>query len=378
MKFNFITKLKTRFKAIIYVKLPLYFGFLHTIIKLYHQSIISIRKNIGKSMLFINYVFAAKSTYGIKLLARVVAFASLLQNNLRMKKNLFLLLTMAKFDNPRLITLGLALLSVLTISNLFLVNQVYAQSSYISLKFAHLPQDGDDALSDSLYIKSTDATYPDLYANFRFPQRNRHNWTAQVKWYVDDRLLDQSEVVNDNNEVMLMSQFGVWHLHKFGGPNSGDITLYGEADNVINRKIYFDPNDSAINSLVPGSKARVELILKVTRTGAEVTNMTVLNIEHNSTIFWDTNSSTELFEHTGSATLNDDKEATLKTFHTPTSELSFKSKLYDGAAAVDEQTLTESQAGGEWTYTQLMVGGLSIMKPRVVMQNVLMSSLIPT
>ena len=42
-----------------------------------------------------------------------------------------------------------------------------------------------------------------------------------------------------------------------------------------------------------------------------------------------------------SADIGDDKVGTIKTYHTPISELSFVSKLYDGSANATEATLTE-------------------------------------
>ena len=78
--------------------------------------------------------------------------------------------------------------------------------------------------------------------------------------------------------------------------------------------IRFEPNDAAINSLAPGSRARVVLDLQLT-TGNHPDGTTIFNvgnhfdatlfIEHNTSAIWDSNSSPNLFEETSSSTIND-------------------------------------------------------------------------
>ena len=258
---------------------------------------------------------------------------------------------------------SLVVLSLLTISNIFVTNQVEANhnNKYISMKWEDermksgaTEQSGHEK---TLRLKNNTTDHPNFPGEFRIDRSDMDSWTAQVKWYLNGNMQGQSAVFNQARELIIPSPYGTWRIDLPDVPAPGqpnNLTPgyedYLPTDGLDNR---FEPNDVAINSLPPGSNAKVVLDLELVRDLSHLNRPNhfdaTLFIEHNTSATWDSNSSPNLFEVTSSSTINDNPDATIKTFHTPTSELSFTSKLYNGTALVDTRTLTENS--GTWTHS---------------------------
>ena len=109
----------------------------------------------------------------------------------------------------------------------------------------------------------------------------------------------------------------------------------------------FQISSTEIANIPLDSRARIRLNLRVP-DGVE--EHSTLHLVHNTATYWDTDKSASLTEKSGDTGIGSNKEGKIKTYHSTLTDLTFKSKLYDGSTPVDEQNLVVNQAGDEWSY----------------------------
>ncbi len=292
------------------------------------------------------------TTFVHKLVAIFTGFVSLMHRVLCMIKRHNIKLNFPKFGVLRLMISGLATLSVLAITDVFTPNQAEAnQNRYISMKWederkkpSATEQSGHEK---TLLLKNNSTDHPNFAGEFRIDIDDADSWTAQIKWYVDDELQGQTAVYNQAKDLRIPSHFGTWIFDVPDVPDPGATIPnrndgYKEYTPDRGQNNRFEPNDAAINNLAPGSNAKIVLDLELVRNADRLNTGNhfdaTLFIEHNTAATWNDNSNRVIATAASSAA---DKEAKIKTFHTPTTELSFTSKFYDGTTAVDSQDLTE-------------------------------------
>ena len=272
-----------------------------------------------------------------KLIALFAGFVSLMQGVLYMIKSQNQKLNIPKFGLLRLAVSSLAVLSVLMISNVFTLDQAEAHHAFISMKWDdEYTGSEQDHHEKTLLLRNNSTNHTRFGGDVRMLREDLDAWSAQVKWYIDDVLQGQSELYQQATNLEIPSHFGTWKIDlpvPTGTNNSSGYQAYDSQDHG------FEPNDAAINNLPPGSKAKVVLDLQLTRNHMNVGNHfdATLFIEHNTAATWNDNSKRVISTAASSAA---DKEATIKTHHTPTSELSFTSQFYDGTTDVDSNALT--------------------------------------
>ena len=282
------------------------------------------------------------TTLAHKLATLFAGYVSLMQGVLCMTKQQIQILDMRKFGFLRCVVSGLVVLSVLAITDVFTPNQAEANHGYISMKWAdELGGPTEQSHHEkTLLLKGNSTDHPNMAGQIRMWGQGLDGWTAQIKWYIDDELQGESELYEQARSLTIPSHFGTWTINIPGVPDPGQpvpSNLHGYRPYLSNQN--FAPNDAAINNLPPGSKAKVVLDLQLTKVHMNTGNHfdATLFIEHNTAATWNDNSNRVIATAASSAA---DKEAKIKTFHTPTSELSFISKFYDGTTAVDSQDLT--------------------------------------
>ena len=111
-----------------------------------------------------------------------------------------------------------------------------------------------------------------------------------------------------------------------------------------------------INNIPLGSRARIEVELTVP---TEVSTKAILHLVHNTSPSWNGEFSASLTESESTGDFSVNKEATITTYHDTLSEISFKSKLFDGSSTATQdvpltrQDLVPTDAGDwvgdEWT-----------------------------
>ena len=300
------------------------------------------------------------TTLARELIVLLAGFVSLIQGVFCIKKQKVQNRYKPRFGIARLAMYGLTVLSILAITNVFTLNQAEAHHAFISMKWDdEYTGSEQDHHEKTLLLRNNSTNHTRFGGDVRMLREDLDAWSAQVKWYIDDVLQGQSPLYQQATELEIPSHFGTWKIDlpvPAGTNNSSGYQAYDSQDHG------FEPNDAAINNLPPGSRAKVVLDLQLTRNHMNIGNHfdATLFIEHNTAATWNDNSNRVIATAASSAA---DKEATIKTHHTPTSELSFTSKFYDGTTDVDSNPLaplspavTVGSKTYQWGYTDTSGG----------------------
>ena len=207
-----------------------------------------------------------------------------------------------------------------------------------------------DQNSAVIGITSTSATYNSMSAITEALYADRNDLTAQATINVNGTESTSNTVTGHGT---VQTNYGNWILNNDWTDDSGAGTATAR----------FEPNSTIINNITPGTIVKLELNLTVP---TNVTSKTTITIAHNTTVLWSSGGSTvrEVPDTTASSTRND---ATITTFHTPVSALSFKAKLFDNTASGSEVTFSREEKvsdpgwdGQEWvadvTYGEWVIG----------------------
>ena len=234
-------------------------------------------------------------------------------------------------------------------------------NSYLSVKFnAHsqlsiitYPRDQIVANPDldliheevaTLFVKDTTTDYTDFGTTLRIRGKDIDDARFQAQWYINNTFEDETDQLGKNNTFS--TPYGDWVIDNSLGNSNSEHTSNGNSK--------FVPNDTAINNLDPGQKVRIVLNKEVP---TNVTRTTILHIVHNTSPSWNGTASAALTERQSTGDFSTNKEATITTYHNTLSEISFKSKLYDGSAnptqdlPLAREELVSSWSGMEWTAT---------------------------
>ncbi len=221
--------------------------------------------------------------------------------------------------------------------------------SYISVKFrTHSNENTQLSIHNSsidrenheiatLYIRDPMTDYTNLTTITRLRGKDEDDVRFQVKWYENGVFVNQSSKEGLDND--LVSPYGTWVV---------DDDLGNEANEhmTTTNVVVFEPNDDGIDAIPPSSRIMVELNKEVP---TNVTNTTILHFVHNTATTWNSNSTTSITGNPNTYDVGVPKYATIKTYHSTLSDLSFKSKLYNGSRTSEDVTLSETS--GEWTHT---------------------------
>ena len=196
----------------------------------------------------------------------------------------------------------------------------------------------------TLYIKDTTTDYTDFGTTLRIRGKDIDDARFQAQWYINNTFEDETDKLGKNNTFS--TPYGDWVIDNSLGNSNSEHTSNGNSK--------FVPNDTAINNLDPGQKVRIVLNKEVP---TNVTRTTILHIVHNTSPSWNGTASAALTERQSTGDFSTNKEATITTYHNTLSEISFKSKLYDGSAnptqdlPLAREELVSSWSGMEWTAT---------------------------
>ena len=197
----------------------------------------------------------------------------------------------------------------------------------------------NDAREAALYI--LDPTVDHRVNNTTWILEHEINMlTVSANWYLNGSTTGEGIADSETNvgHGTFSTDIGKWVLPSGNWDNR-------HSPHNFNDDSRFEMTSSELAKIPLDSRARIELDVSVP-TG--VTNKSILHIYHNTASYWNSDKSATLEELPNNADIGDDKVGTIKTYQTPLSVISFKSKLYDGSANATEATLTETS--GEWTH----------------------------
>ena len=190
---------------------------------------------------------------------------------------------------------------------------------------------------DSRVIAITDlqATYPNMTAQTSALYADRDNLVAVASITANGNTTTSNTVRARHGNVH--TNYGRWVLND-------DWTELTDGSGHATATARFEPNSTVINNIAAGSIVTIALNLTVP---TNVTSTTTITIAHNTSVLWSDGEDTvrEIPETTEANTRN---EATITTFHTPVSELTFKSKLFDDSAVPSEVPLEKAEKVTEW------------------------------
>ena len=280
---------------------------------------------------------------------------------------------------------GLVVLTILATSNIFVTNQVNAQTTpYMSIKWWHrtnnhtlCPDTNNDAEErchheDTITIYGTETTRSDFYDGagyntaiktdptngqrlegvVRHLGHDAQKWTAQLKWFLKEDQLGTANAIEvgstditsvaSTNRHRLDSPYGYWDLWAQSGVNA------------VSQQWWY-PNVDGIKNLPPGSVATLELIGRIPQRNNLVNRFSnKLFIRHNTSATWDaasrnTSSVRDIAEQPNSSTINDERTATIATHESDFTNFSYKSKHYVGTNSAVENPLTQEDVDPDWT-----------------------------
>ena len=192
-----------------------------------------------------------------------------------------------------------------------------------------------DQTSRVIAITDQQATYPNMIAQTSALYADRDSLVAVASISVGGNTTSSNTLSARHGNVQ--TNYGRWVFND-------DWTEVNDDSGHATATAQFEPNSTVINNIPAGTIVTIALNLTVP---TNVTSTTTITIAHNTSVLWSDGEDTvrEIPETTESNTRN---EATITTFHTPVSELTFKSKLFDDSDVPSEITLAKAEKVSEW------------------------------